>query len=86
LLIPVITAVCFTCTVDANLPAPTGVAAEQVEKDGQPAVKVAWKPVGLAMYYVVYRSEQADGGFEYVGVSDGRSLTPTAVVFIRTRT
>jgi hypothetical protein len=57
-----------------NFPAPTEVVAAQVEAAEQLAVKVNWKPVGLAVYYLVYRSEQADSGFEYAGVSDGRIL------------
>jgi hypothetical protein len=58
-----------------NLTTPTEVAAVQVTTE-DPTVKVTWKPAGLAAYYFVYRfvyrSEQADGGFEYAGISDGR--------------
>jgi hypothetical protein len=67
--------------MEANLTAPTGVAAGQEEEAGQPAVKVAWSPVGLAMYYLVYRSEQADGDFKYAGVSDGRIFDNNGLCF-----
>jgi fibronectin type 3 domain-containing protein len=51
-----------------NLAAPTEVAAVQVVESGQytEAIRVTWKLVGLAVYYLVYRSEQPDGVFEYV--------------------
>ncbi|MDR2793596.1 MAG: hypothetical protein LBB61_08020 [Treponema sp.] len=57
LFIPVLILICFSCSTEANLNAPTEITAEQVTADGKPAVRVTWKPVFLAWYYLVYRSE-----------------------------
>jgi hypothetical protein len=72
LLIAAVILACVSCTPEAYLTAPTDVTAEQKTIDGKPAVRVTWKPVFLAWYYLVYRSGQRDGVFEYTGVSNGK--------------